>query len=142
MPEFHGSCHCGNIAVAYRTETAAEAATVRACQCSFCRKHDARAVSDPAGSLAIAVRDPGLLERYRFGLGATEFLLCRRCGVYVSAFMPDGERAFANVMVNVLDDRARFPAPRPVQLDGEDAAGKRQRRRASWTPAVLRVAGA
>lgn len=139
MHHFHGSCHCGNLEVDYSTSTAAEAAAVRACQCSFCRKHDARAISDPAGAIEIAAHDPELLERYRFGLGATEFLICRKCGVYVSAYMPDGEEAYANVMVNVLDDREKFPEPNAVHLDGENEAGKRQRRRDNWTPARLRV---
>lgn len=139
MPQFHGSCHCGNIEVEYITNRAPQEATVRACQCSFCRKHDARAVSDPSGSLKITAHDDALLERYQFGLAETEFLLCRKCGVYVSAYMPDGADAYANVMVNILDNRTEFPAPRPVDLDGEDSAGKRQRRRDNWTPATLRI---
>lgn len=142
MPVFHGSCHCGNLAVDYTTAIAAADSAVRACQCSFCRKHDARALSDPAGKVEITVRDPDLLERYRFGLGATDFLICRKCGVYVSAWMDEGDTAFANVMVNALDKRAAFPEPRPVVLDGEDEDGKRRRRRASWTPATMRIAAA
>ena len=78
-----------------------------------------------------------MLERYRFGLGATDFLICRKCGVYVSAYMQDGDNAYANVMVNVLDDRELFPQPAPVDLDGENETGKRQRRRDNWTPATL-----
>ncbi len=62
-----------------------------------------------------------------------------------------GDDAYANVMVNVLDDREQFPQPNPVDLDdreqfpqpnpvdldGENEAGKRQRRRDNWTPAGL-----
>jgi len=137
MPRLHGSCHCGNLNVEYTTEVAAEDTAVRACQCSFCRKHDARAVSDPKGTMAIAAGDASLLERYTFELGETEFMVCRKCGVYVGAYMADGDDAYANVMVNVLDDRTAFPEPRPVDLDGEDGPGKRQRRRDMWTPATL-----
>ena len=139
MHRFQGSCHCGNLRVAFETETPAADSAVRACQCSFCRKHDARAVSDPRGSMTISVRDADRLNRYRFGLGATEFLVCRDCGVYVAAYMPDGDRAYANVMVNVLDDRPHFPEPKPVVLDNEDEGGKRQRRRDNWTPATLKI---
>lgn len=142
MPQFHGSCHCGNIEIDYTTAIPAEGAKVRACQCSFCRKHDARALSDPAGQVTITAQDEALLERYQFGLAETEFLVCRKCGVYVSAYMPDGDVAYANVMVNVLDDRTLFPEPKPVVLDGEDATGKRQRRRRNWTPATLRIVAA
>jgi len=138
MHAFHGSCHCGNLEVDYRTTVAAKDAAVRACQCSFCRKHDARAISDPAGTIEITARDSALLERYRFGLGAIDFLICRQCGVYVSAYTQQGDEAYANVMVNVLDERESFPPPDPVNLDGENETAKRQRHRKNWTPAILR----
>ncbi len=137
MHAFKGACHCGNLTVEYLTAIPAAAAAVRACQCTFCRKHDARAVSDPGGRITITAKDPGRLLRYRFGLEVTDYLICGQCGVYVSAYTQQGGEAYANVMVNVLDDRAAFPTPRPVDLDGEDANGKWQRRRENWTPAVL-----
>jgi hypothetical protein len=61
MLEFKGGCHCGNVKERYRTAIAPEHAKPRACQCSFCRKHNARMVSDPKGRLEIRVvdeRDP------------------------------------------------------------------------------------
>jgi hypothetical protein len=139
--ELKGGCHCGNIAVTYRTAVAPEDATPRACQCSFCRKHDTRAVSDPKGSLGITVRDPTALNRYRFGLNAADFLICRNCGVYVAAFMPDpaDERGYATLMANVLDEQARFPQATPTDYAGEDADRRRLRRRQRWTPASLRI---
>jgi hypothetical protein len=139
MHQFHGSCHCGNLEVDYRTTVAAEDSSVRACQCSFCRKHDARAISDPAGSITITALDPNLLERYRFGLAVVEFLLCRKCGVYVSAYTQDSGEAYANVMINVLDDRKRFPQPNAVHLDGENQSDKWKRHSERWTPATLQL---
>jgi len=140
MGEHKGGCHCGNIRVVYRTGVAPAKAVVRACQCSFCRKHATRAVSDPAGSLAIAVGDESLLSRYRFALHAADFLICRQCGVYVAAFMADGDGGYATLMVNVLDDHAQYSRP-PVAVEygAEDEAGRRQRRRDKWTPATLKV---
>jgi hypothetical protein len=140
MHELNGGCHCGNIRVTYRTGVAPADAVVRACQCSFCRKHATRAVSDPEGSLAIAVRDESLLSRYRFALHAADFLICRRCGVYVAAFMADGDGGYATLIVNVLDNHADYSRPPvPVEYDAEDEANRRQRRRDKWTPATLRV---
>ncbi len=140
MHRFHGRCHCGNLEVDYRTATAPQDATVRACQCSFCRKHDARALSDPSGAIEITAHDPDRLQRYRFGMRSIEFLLCRDCGVYVAAYMADGGDAVANIMVNVLDDRERFGVKTaPADYDTEDAEAKRLRRRAKWTPATLRL---
>ena len=141
MHHFHGSCHCGTLEVDYSPAIAPADSAVRACQCSFCRKHDARAISDPDGTIEIIVNQPDLLERYRFELGVTDYLLCRKCGVYVSAYSQRDSEAYANVMVNVLDARAQFPAPGPVHLDGEDELGKWQRRAKNWTPATMRILG-
>ncbi|MEP4378646.1 MAG: hypothetical protein ABJ215_06900 [Alphaproteobacteria bacterium] len=86
------------------------------------------------------------MSRYTFGLGSTEFLICRTCGVYVGAFMPDNDRggepgnekAFANVMTSVLDARAEISNPPvPVHRSQENLEERRERRRAMWTPATL-----
>ena len=139
MHQLKGGCHCGNISVAYTTSVAPEDAKTRACQCSFCRKHQSRAVSDPGGSLEFRVRDAAAVNRYTFGIGSCEFLICRTCGVYVGAYMadPDDDQGFATLMANALDDQARYPAAAPTDYDGEDGEGKRDRRRRVWTPAKL-----
>jgi hypothetical protein len=142
MHELAGGCHCGTIRVMYRTGTAPEAHAPRACQCSFCRKHNTRAVSDPAGSLEIAVSDPARLNRYRFGRGTVDFLICRECGVYVAAFSaePDDASGYATLMANVLDAQGRFPPGMAKIYDDEDVASRAERRRKVWTPAKLVVA--
>ena len=82
-----GSCHCGNLKLEFETMLEPAALPLRACQCSFCRRHVALSTSDPAGSVRVSVADASLLQRYRFGLGITDFLICRRCGVYLMAIM-------------------------------------------------------
>ena len=139
MHAFNGGCHCGNISVVYQTAIAAKDAVPRACQCSFCRKHATRALSDPNGDLAISVDDAGRLGRYRFAIKVAEYLVCATCGVYVSAYMSDGEDAYGIVMANALDDHAAFGPGAPMDYAGEDEAGKRQRRRQKWTPATLTI---
>ncbi|MBN42638.1 MAG: aldehyde-activating protein [Alphaproteobacteria bacterium] len=110
----------------------------RACQCSFCRMHSTAAVSDPDGHLTFTAVDPKQLNRYTFGLNSTEFLICRTCGVYVGAFMPDGDQAFANVMAGILGERDRITrTPVRVERERENLQDRRTRRRAMWTPATL-----
>jgi hypothetical protein len=106
------------------TNSALSAATTvaRACQCSFCRKYDAGAISDPSGLIIITSHDTNLLESYRFGLNVLEFLFYRKCGVYVSAYTEEGSEAYANLMVDVLNERTRFPHPNGVYLDGETSS--------------------
>lgn len=138
MQNLTGSCHCGNLGVSFETDLAPADMVPRACQCSFCRRHSSAAVSDPAGHITFTVRDPEHLNRYTFGLGSTEFLICRTCGVYAGAFMPDGDNAYANVMAGTLDARAEISSPpEPVHRAQENLEERRTRRRTMWTPATL-----
>ena len=137
-----GGCHCRNIEIEFETELASADMQPRACQCSFCRKHQSRAVSDPNGHLNIRVKDADKLSRYRFSLGTIDFLVCRDCGVYVAAVMPDptDSEAYATLMISALDDREGFPLPESKDYDEQDAQARANRRRSVWTPAVLQIA--
>jgi hypothetical protein len=131
-----GGCHCGNLEVAFETARAPAALTLRACGCSFGRRHGGRTVSDPAGRVEILVHDPAELSRYRFGLGTAEFLVCRRCGVYVGAVMTVAGAAWAIVNDNALATPERFTETAVlVSYDRESEAERRARRPARWTPA-------
>lgn len=139
---FEGGCHCGNLTV--RLEATREAAElpVRQCGCTFCARHQPRYTSDPQGRLTIRVGDEAQLSRYRFGLGLSDFLVCRRCGVFVAAFEPGeaGSTGRAVVNLHALSGPERFTAP-PTKMDydREDAAARRARRARAWTPATLVV---
>jgi hypothetical protein len=138
MTNFAGRCHCGNIEVNFETAHEAEALAVRACDCSFCRRHGMRAVSDPEGSIAITIHDPARANLYRFGLKTADFLICGECGVYVAAVMNDDGATWATLNVNTLDDAAAFgQAPAAVSYEGESAEARRARRRENWTPATV-----
>ena len=143
MERYEGGCHCGNIRVAFHTAKAVADWPVRACQCSFCRKHNVRATGDPEGRLEIAIAEAGGINRYRFGLGITDFLICRRCGTYAAALVEEPEGLLATLIVNVLDlPQDGFPEPAPAHYDDETAEERLARRRLRWTPAVLLAPGA
>jgi hypothetical protein len=136
LASFAGRCHCGNLEVTFATGRP-EDLVVRSCQCSFCRRHGARCVSDPAGAVRIRARDPALLVRYAFGLRTADFLLCGRCGSYLGALMTAGDRAVATINVNMLDPPHPFQrAGVPMNYEGESEEGRRVRRAAGWTPVV------
>jgi hypothetical protein len=133
-----GGCHCGNLQVRFETAIAPEETAVRVCQCSFCRRHGARAATDPDGHLSVEIRDRERLSRYSFALRTADFLICATCGVFVAAVMEADGQTVATLNVNALDERARFPPGAPMSYEGEDAAGRIARRRARWTPATVR----
>jgi hypothetical protein len=142
MTILRGACHCGHIAIEFATSQAAADLPLRACDCSFCRRHGAKSTSDPDGKLTI-LADTGALERYRFGMRVTDFILCRNCGTYIGAMSREGahERATLNVVGTAVPELAPREA-KSVSLDHETSESRRERRRKLWTPVevVERVA--
>jgi hypothetical protein len=137
--EHRGGCHCGALRLSYRSAVPPAETEVRACQCSFCRRHGALAVSDPGGHAVIEAKEAAL-RRYRFGLGTADYFLCANCGVYLAAVMTEAERSWSVVVLHVLDDAQSFTRPPlPMVYDAEDETARRSRRRARWTPTTLRL---
>jgi hypothetical protein len=133
-----GGCHCGAIRLNYRSELPAAEHALRACQCTFCRKHASRAVSDPHGLAEITILDGMKMSPYRFGFRTADYIVCRECGVYVAAVMTEGDRTWSVVIVNALDDAADFTgAVTPVDFSDEKEEQRLARRRASWTPTIF-----
>lgn len=138
MHRLNGGCHCGAIGLQMSLPRPPEEEIVGACQCSFCRKHNARTVSDPKATARLVVNEPAYLQRYRFGLNASEVVLCRRCGVYLAMLMLEGGGAWTTINIDALDERARFTRqPEPRDFSGEALEGRRERRKARWTPTEL-----
>jgi len=133
-----GGCHCGNIHVRVRLSKPPEDNPLRACTCSFCRSHSPRMVSDPGGLFEVWADDWSLVENYRFGTGTCDFLICRRCGVFIAAVseMMAGARAVINV--NCLSDRERFTSvPAVHDFEGETVEDRLSRRATNWMPTVI-----
>ena len=135
---FKGQCHCGAIRVELTTERQPGDQVLGACQCSFCRKHNARAFSDPKARVTLTVGDPQHLQRYSFGLRTSDQIICRRCGVYVAMTLTDGDRVWSVVNVDTLDARALFTrTPEPRDYSAEDRERRIARRKARWCPTTL-----
>lgn len=109
-PAFRGGCHCGQIHVAFSSALQPASITPRACDCSFCQKHGATYVSDPAGRLSITVKSADALRRYRQGSNAAEFLLCGECGVLVGVVFEHRDRIYGAVNARALDEPTGFGA--------------------------------
>ena len=96
-------------------------------------------VADPQGLFEVWADDWSLVANYRFGTCTCDFLICRRCGVFIAAVseMTDGTRAVVNV--NCLSDRERFTSPPVVHdFDAEAVESRASRRAANWMPAIIR----
>ncbi len=80
-----------------------------------------------------------MIEPYRFGSRTADYLLCRRCGVYVAAVCETAAGLRAVVNVNCLADRALFnQVPSTPDYDGETTEARLARRATNWMPAVVK----
>ncbi len=127
-----GGCHCGAIRIAFETR---KPLAPRACQCSFCRRHDARSVSDLDGAAELSWSERPIL--YRFASRAADYVICRRCGAFVGAMAEIDGRPLVTLNLNCFDDPHPELAAEPVSYDGESAEQKAERRSARWTPLRL-----
>lgn len=128
-----GSCHCGNLGFVLDWTGPTDPLPARACGCSFCQKHGGAWTAHPEAGLQLAVGDPLLHERYRFGTETADFHICRRCGGVPFVTCTIDGRDLAVVSVRAFDgfDPARL-AIAPADFDGEAIAARLERRRQRW----------
>ncbi len=136
MHRVSGGCHCGNIRVELELARAPDSYHPRACDCDFCRQHNAAYVSDPQGSLALRIKDEHLSGRYRQGSGQAEFLFCKNCGVLAGVFYRNDGRLYAAVNAKAVGGGEAFGAEQPVSPKTLSASEKVRRWREVWFPNV------
>jgi len=73
------TCHCG--AVELRVTLSDGLNTARRCDCSFCRRRGAAAVSAPLDGVEI-VRGADNLTLYQWGTKTAKHYFCKTCGIY------------------------------------------------------------
>jgi hypothetical protein len=73
------TCHCG--AVELRVTLSEGLASARRCDCSFCARRGAVAVSAPLEGLEV-VRGEGNLALYTWGTHTAQHWFCKTCGIY------------------------------------------------------------
>jgi hypothetical protein len=131
----HGRCHCADLTVDLSSRIAPADLRPRACDCSFCRKHGAAWVSDPAGRLRITARE-STLRSYRQGSEQARFLVCGRCGVLVAVVIEHEGRRFGALNAGCLDAPSALGAAVPVSPQSLAAEAKRARWQEVWVPDV------
>jgi len=138
-----GSCHCGNISFELTWEPEPTAIPARACTCSFCTRHGGVWTSCPTGSLAVALRDPSIVSRYRFGTRTAEFLVCSTCGVVPLVTSEVAGNLYAVVNVNCFENVDPSMLRRtPATFDAESEDTRLARRARNWIPRVVFGEGA
>ena len=132
---YRGSCHCGAIGFAYQCAIDPSEWSIRACQCRFCRVHDALSTSHPDANIEFVSTSAEMLSRYRFGLKTADFLLCQCCGVYIGAVIASDKGLFGIINTRaLLPQPDRLANPAPISYDGELTGERVARREQRWSP--------
>ncbi len=129
---YHGTCHCENISVAFRTEKAEADLAPRECSCSFCQRHQGRYISDPKGSLEIAIKDKSLMNRYRFGHKTADFIICKNCGTFMAAVCEIDGRDHAVLNIRTMPDHNFTGDAGHNDYDAENKESRLERRAKNW----------
>ena len=84
--------------------------------------------------MAFRIGKEDTLVRYRFGLRTADFLVCRKCGVYLGAVLTSSRGQFATLNINTLREPLAFEKMAAVSYDEESTEERQQRREQRWTP--------
>ena len=139
MAIHEGGCHCGAIRLTYRSATPAAEHALRACQCSFCRRHGShrRLRSRRFGRDQDRRRAKGVALPLRAGHGRLHRLprvrrLCRSGDDRGRKVVVGGRSSTRSTTARTSPGRST-----PVDFSAEDGDDRRARRRARWTPTIF-----
>ncbi len=130
-----GGCRCGKVTLEVNLASELGTYNPRACNCSFCRKHDAAYISDSNGSVVIRTDTISNLEITRQGDELAEFLFCRACGQLLGARWQEVGGQYGCVNAQALLDRKLFGEQLSVTPKKLSAEQKTARWKELWFPA-------
>ncbi|MEM9474801.1 MAG: GFA family protein [Pseudomonadota bacterium] len=79
MTVLKATCHCGAVELA--VELSDGLRTARRCDCSFCARRGAIAVSAPLDGVRV-VKGDAALTLYQWGTNTAKHYFCKHCGIY------------------------------------------------------------
>lgn len=137
MHTYAGQCHCGAIRATLEATKPAAELQARACQCSFCTRHGAMTVSDPAGRATFEIARAAL-NRYQFETRTGTSLLCARCGMYAGVVLEDEGKVWSAINVRGLAvPEFKDRVAERVVYEGENPQARVARRKQKWTPTEI-----
>ena len=101
-------CHCGSVELSVRLSDGLNSA--RRCDCSFCRRRQAAAVSAPLDGVKV-VKGAENLSLYQWGTKTAKHYFCKTCGIYTHHQRRSNPNEFGVNAANIegVDIRALEP---------------------------------
>lgn len=106
--ELIGGCFCNNITFVIGLTQPSSHYNPRECDCDFCQKHGAAALSDKDGTLNLKIKDLQKVNMFRQGSKAAEFLICKECGVFVAVCFDDNGKMYGAINSRTVKKTSEF----------------------------------
>ncbi len=133
LTRIEGACHCKNIRFVLMWPGSVADISIRACGCTFCRKHTGSWTSDSDANLVAVIDDESSVSKYRFGTKTADFYVCSICGVVPFVTSEIDDKLYAVVNVSSFSDIDINTLSRsPTNFDGEEVGGRLERRKRNW----------
>ena len=129
MP-LEGRCACGNLSVHWQTVD--YSVVPRACQCDYCRAHDAAWVSKPGSRVRLRARDDSMHHTVRQGSGTAVFHECGACGAVLLATVEVDGETYGALNASRLRNPQGFQPAVTVDYSDQTADDKLPRWQANW----------
>ena len=102
------TCHCGSVELSVRLSDGLNSA--RRCDCSFCRRRQAAAVSAPLDGVKV-VKGAENMSLYQWGTKTAKHYFCKTCGIYTHHQRRSNPNEFGVNAANIegVDIRALEP---------------------------------
>lgn len=121
--QLKGNCQCGAVTVEVNLTAAPGSYTPRACDCDYCRKHDAAYISDPDGSVVIRTSHISNLRFEQQGDNLAEFLVCAACDQLLGVRWKDRGAINVNILADV-DSFGSAVSVSPKKLSAEQKVAR------------------
>ena len=95
---YKGSCHCGSITL----EIESDLSVIKQCNCSICRRKNAKMCIIPKDQLKITKGEDNL-SLYEFGTKIAKHFFCKTCGIYTHHYRKSDPNG-AGVNIGCLKD--------------------------------------
>lgn len=125
-----GGCRCGKVALEVNLALEPKRYNPRACDCNFCRKHEATYISDPNGSVVVRTEAMSNLKFAQQGNKLAEFIFCADCEQLLGVRW----HQHGSVNARVLFDKASFGKEISVSPKHLSAEQKVSRWEELWFP--------
>jgi hypothetical protein len=136
---YHGTCHCKQLKVTFKSKRPPVELPYRQCECSYCTAIAPIYISDTSGQVDWHISKIGsIVGRYQFAMKTADFIFCKSCGSYLGALQANDKGLLSVINVKYFSELLPYVnAVKFLNLDRETPNERSVRRAKHWTPSHI-----